>query len=123
MEIKGLKVNSDLGGGRQQTATHSFIPRHQSIDPYKMSFLATSHKSQHVAGNEEPVSAPLSSADKLKEFETVFPKLVKDLEDNAKQYNLPEESLKWYRDVRSPATSQPSSSISGLLNAVPPLKC
>ena len=118
MEIKG----SDWGE-RQQTATHSFIPRQQSIDPYKMPFLATSHKSQQVAENEEPVSAPLSSADKLKEFETVFPKLVKDLEDNAKQYNLPEESLKWYRDVRSPAASQLSSSISGLLNAVPPLKC
>ena len=70
-----------------------------------MPFLATSHRSQQVTENEEPVSAPLSSADKLKEFETVFPKLVKDLEDNAKQYNLPEENLKWYRDVGSPAAS------------------
>ena len=88
-----------------------------------MPSLATPHKSQQVTENEEPVSVPLSSADKLKQFETVFPKLVKDLEDNAKQYNLPEENLKWYRNVCSPAVPQPSSSISSLLNAVPSSKC
>lgn len=35
----------------------------------------------------------------LKEFESVFPKLVEDLLDHAKGYNLPEEFVKWYKAV------------------------
>ncbi|KAL8877684.1 MAG: hypothetical protein Q9198_004343 [Flavoplaca austrocitrina] len=34
----------------------------------------------------------------LKEFETVFPKLVDDLSQHCKQYGLPEDALKWYQD-------------------------
>ena len=35
----------------------------------------------------------------LKEFESVFPKLVEDLLDHAKSYKLPEEFVKWYKAV------------------------
>lgn len=66
-----------------------------------MPFLPTSQKSQQATDNEVPISTPTSSSNKLKDFETVFPKLVKDLEENARQYNLPEEALKWYTDVWS----------------------
>ncbi|KAI4229433.1 MAG: hypothetical protein L6R36_000887 [Xanthoria steineri] len=34
----------------------------------------------------------------LKEFETVFPQLVDDLSQHCKQYGLPEDALKWYKD-------------------------
>jgi farnesyl diphosphate synthase len=35
----------------------------------------------------------------LKEFEAVFPKLVEDILDFTKQYNLPEEFVTWYKKV------------------------
>jgi len=35
----------------------------------------------------------------LKEFESVFPKLVDDLLEHAKKYNLPEEFVVWYKAV------------------------
>ena len=34
-----------------------------------------------------------------KEFEDVFPQLVDDLVANCKQSNLPEQALKWYKQV------------------------
>jgi farnesyl diphosphate synthase len=37
----------------------------------------------------------------LKEFESVFPKLVEDILDHAKQYKLPEEFVSWYKAVRN----------------------
>ncbi len=37
----------------------------------------------------------------LKEFESVFPKLVEDILDHAKQYKLPEEFVTWYKAVRT----------------------
>lgn len=33
-----------------------------------------------------------------KDFESVFPKLVEDLNDHCKQYGLPQEALQWYID-------------------------
>jgi len=36
----------------------------------------------------------------LKEFESVFPKLVDDLVGSAKAYGITENALKWYREVR-----------------------
>ena len=72
-----------------------------------MPFLPASHKSQQIPENAAPVAPvsptpPVSSSNnKLKDFEAVFPKLVKDLEENAKQYQIPEEALKWYSNVRS----------------------
>ncbi len=41
----------------------------------------------------------MSSQDAKKKFEAVFPSLVEDLKENAKQYNLPANALKWYEDV------------------------
>lgn len=35
----------------------------------------------------------------LKEFESVFPKLVEDLLAHAKHYNLPEAFVEWYKAV------------------------
>lgn len=35
----------------------------------------------------------------LKQFESVFPKLVEDLLDHAKSYKLPEEFVSWYKAV------------------------
>ncbi|KAL2051973.1 hypothetical protein ABVK25_007665 [Lepraria finkii] len=39
-----------------------------------------------------------SKGDKKKDFEAVFPSLVEDLKENAKQYNIPADALKWYED-------------------------
>lgn len=74
-----------------------------------MPFLPTSQKFHlHPATEkEEPVPTTMPQSNKLKDFETVFPKLVKDLEENAKQYNMPEDNLKWYSNV-SFLTSFPS---------------
>lgn len=41
----------------------------------------------------------------LKEFESVFPKLEEDLLAWVKQYNLPEQQQKWYKQVRLPLHS------------------
>lgn len=41
----------------------------------------------------------------LKEFESVFPKLVEDLLDHAKKYNAPEQALKWFKAVRKASSS------------------
>ena len=38
----------------------------------------------------------------LKEFESVFPKLVDDILNHAKQYKLPEEFVAWFKAVRLP---------------------
>jgi hypothetical protein len=35
----------------------------------------------------------------LKEFESVFPKLVEDLLEHAKKYNLPDDFVAWYKAV------------------------
>ena len=37
----------------------------------------------------------------LKEFESIFPKLVEDLLAHAKTYKLPEEFVEWYKNVCS----------------------
>ncbi|KAK4500980.1 hypothetical protein PRZ48_006786 [Zasmidium cellare] len=34
----------------------------------------------------------------LKEFETVFPKLVEDLKEHCQKYKLPEQALKWFEE-------------------------
>ena len=35
----------------------------------------------------------------LKEFESVWPRIVADLEDHCKQYKLPKQSLDWFVEV------------------------
>ena len=91
-----------------------------------MPFLPPSQRSHEATVNEEPISTTATTtppSNKLKDFEAVFPKLVKDLEDNAKQYNIPEDALKWYSNVSSLNPSQPSISIQILCNAIVPSKC
>ena len=43
----------------------------------------------------------------LEEFEAVFPKLVEDLTEHAKQHGIPSDALKWYQNVRSPPPPTP----------------
>lgn len=63
-----------------------------------MPFLPASQKVQQNTDGEVPGPTITTPSNKLQDFEAVFPKLVKDLEDNAKQYKIPEEALKWYSD-------------------------
>jgi hypothetical protein len=42
-----------------------------------------------------------SKEQQKKDFEAVFPSLVEDLKENAKQYGIPADALKWYEDVSS----------------------
>ncbi len=49
----------------------------------------------------------------LKEFESVFPKLEEALLAHARQYNLPEEFLKWYQTVSCPPGDEPSARTAG----------
>lgn len=35
----------------------------------------------------------------LQEFESVWPRIVADLKDHCKQYNLPQQSLDWFTKV------------------------
>jgi farnesyl diphosphate synthase len=35
----------------------------------------------------------------LKEFESVFPQLVKDVEAHCEKYKLPDQALKWFNKV------------------------
>jgi len=51
----------------------------------------TSHQTHHHQSHKMPVTR--------KEFEDVFPQLVDDLVANCKQSNLPEQALKWYKQV------------------------
>jgi len=36
----------------------------------------------------------------LKEFESVFPRLMEDLREDCKKYNLPDQALNWFEAVR-----------------------
>ena len=36
----------------------------------------------------------------LKAFESVFPQLVQDISDHARQYNIPQNALEWFQTVR-----------------------
>jgi farnesyl diphosphate synthase len=41
----------------------------------------------------------MAQATTLKEFESIFPKLVEDILTHARQYNLPEDFANWYYKV------------------------
>lgn len=45
----------------------------------------------------------------LKEFETVFPKLVEDLKEHCQKYKLPEQALKWFEQVSANTHHWPTS--------------
>lgn len=36
----------------------------------------------------------------LKDFESVFPKLVADLKEHCQKYKLPDQALNWFEQVR-----------------------
>ena len=79
---------------------------------------------QGTTDGEVPTpTTAMSPSNKLKDFEAVFPKLVKDLEEHAKQYNIPEEALKWYSDVCFHALSSNPFSISNLPDAIVLSRC
>lgn len=42
----------------------------------------------------------------LKEFETVFPKLVEDLKAHCEHYKLPTQALEWFEKVSATPTTQ-----------------
>lgn len=43
----------------------------------------------------------------LKDFETVFPTLVKDIKEHCEKYKLPDQALTWFEKVRfQPMLSQ-----------------
>jgi hypothetical protein len=53
-----------------------------------------------LLNNGLPKSAiKMAKTTTLKEFESVFPKLVEDLLAHAKTYNLPDEFVNWYKAV------------------------
>lgn len=41
----------------------------------------------------------MAKATTLREFESIFPKLVEDILAHSRQYNLPEDFVNWYRKV------------------------
>ena len=45
----------------------------------------------------------------LKEFESVWPRIVADLEGHCKQYKLPQQSLDWFIKVGSTRSSDPEN--------------
>ncbi len=51
-----------------------------------------------------------SKEQQKKDFEAVFPSLVEDLKENAKQYGIPADALKWYEDVSSSSLLLPPPS-------------
>jgi len=54
-----------------------------------------------------------------KDFEAIFSSLVEDLEENAKQYGIPTDALKWYSDVR-PSPPKPPIIAPSILQAHTP---
>lgn len=40
-----------------------------------------------------------SKEEKRAKYEAIFPSLVDDLKENAAQYGIPSEALKWYEEV------------------------
>jgi hypothetical protein len=70
----------------------------------KWSHPAPERKHSTFTTSQEPILWIYVLVDKmgkttLSEFELVFPKLVDDLCDHAKSYNIPENGLKWFREV------------------------
>ena len=53
----------------------------------------------HNAGQENPETRAKRPSTTLKEFESVWPRIVGDLENHCKQYKLPKQSLDWFVQV------------------------
>jgi hypothetical protein len=66
-----------------------------SSSPVKRKFTVVEPGS-HATGRENPTKV---SSTTLKEFESVWPRIVGDLEKHSKQYKLPKQSLDWFVQV------------------------
>jgi hypothetical protein len=90
-------------------------PQHQHLLPsilvLDLAILQTTHPSNSISVTLYHTVKERKMATKttLQEFESVFPKLEEDLLSWAKQYNLPEQYLEWYKKVR--CTLSPSKSM------------
>ena len=63
------------------------------------SFLNTSPTNSNRPAVVSTARINMAKTTTLKEFESVFPKLVDDLLEHAKKYNLPEQFVTWYKAV------------------------
>jgi len=54
----------------------------------------------HTTGQENPETRSKRPSTTLKEFESVWPRIVGDLENHCKQYKLPKQSLDWFVQVQ-----------------------
>jgi farnesyl diphosphate synthase len=98
--------------------SHSGIPAHIWSEPPEI-FHHTADSFDIFDSSKHPPSRPPSSKHQLldparprlignmpttlKEFESVFPKLVEDLKQECGKYKLPEQALKWFEQVHPPA--------------------
>ena len=55
-----------------------------------------------VRSKQQPNQLTLIMPTTLKEFESVWPRIVADLQDHCKGYNLPKQSLDWFTKVFPP---------------------
>lgn len=53
----------------------------------------------HNSGRDNPEAQAKRPTTTLKEFESVWPRIVADLEGHCKQYQLPQQSLDWFVKV------------------------
>ena len=92
---------------RRTSLLASFLPRKPLTAPSPFHFSSgknnTSQFLQFIPDTfthlQSTVDINMAKTTTLKEFESVFPKLAEDVLDHAKSYNLPEEFVKWYKDV------------------------
>ena len=74
-------------------------PRQLSGKRISSSFLKLSPSLVALNRCSPAIEVIMAKTTTLKEFESVFPKLVEDLLDHAKSYKLPEEFVDWYKAV------------------------
>lgn len=77
------------------TVAHWTPPTHRPI----FGQLFKAPKDLRRIGDAIMVTSGESKEGKRKDFEAVFPSLVEDLKQNATQYGIPAEALKWYEEV------------------------
>jgi hypothetical protein len=70
--------------------------------PYRATTTRFISYTKTQATKPGPLDLPRHTANMpttLKQFESVFPKLVADLKQHAEQYKLPTQALKWFEEV------------------------
>lgn len=86
-----------VGGLCTRNLTSNFLPRTTTTPVLFLSLI----RSEFTA--DPFIMAKITT---LPEFEAVFPQLVEDLLEQAKQYNLPEDFVQWYKNVRDTSCPQ-----------------